>query len=79
MSEGYTIFDISAEDRIGLLFDIIKVFASFNIYVHIVKASTQGIRARDSFYVRTKDKEKITDENLLKAVKEKLLEVIKSS
>ncbi|MGC8941583.1 MAG: [protein-PII] uridylyltransferase [Sulfurihydrogenibium sp.] len=79
MSEGYTIFDISAEDRIGLLFDIIKVFASFNIYVHIVKASTQGIRARDSFYVRTKDKEKITDENILKAVKEKLLEIIKSS
>lgn len=78
MSEGYTIFDVSAEDRIGLLFDIIKVFASFDIYVHMVKASTQGLRARDAFYVRTKDKEKITDSNFLKNVQEKLLEVIKS-
>ncbi|WP_297888175.1 [protein-PII] uridylyltransferase [Sulfurihydrogenibium sp.] len=78
MSEGYTIFDVSAEDRIGLLFDIIKVFASFDIYVHMVKASTQGLRARDSFYVRTKNKEKILDENLLKSIKEKLLEVIKN-
>ncbi|WP_028951098.1 [protein-PII] uridylyltransferase [Sulfurihydrogenibium subterraneum] len=78
MSEGYTIFDVSAEDRIGLLFDIIRVFASFDIYVHMVKASTQGLRARDSFYVRTKNKEKITDTTLLKAVQEQLLEVIKS-
>ncbi|MFN4306663.1 [protein-PII] uridylyltransferase [Sulfurihydrogenibium azorense] len=78
MSEGYTIFDVSAEDRIGLLFDIIKVFASFDLYVHMVKASTQGLRARDAFYVRTKDKEKITDSNFLKNVQEKLLEVIKS-
>ncbi|MFN3978501.1 MAG: [protein-PII] uridylyltransferase [Sulfurihydrogenibium azorense] len=78
MSEGYTIFDVSAEDRIGLLFDIIKVFTSFDLYVHMVKASTQGLRARDAFYVRTKDKEKITDSNFLKNVQEKLLEVIKS-
>ncbi len=79
MSEGYTIFDISAEDRIGLLFDIINVFASFDIYVHMVKASTQGLRARDSFYVRTRNKEKILDEKLLKSIQEKLLEVIKTS
>ncbi|MEJ5172950.1 MAG: [protein-PII] uridylyltransferase [Hydrogenothermaceae bacterium] len=76
MSDSYTIFDISAEDRIGLLFDIIKVFADFNIYVHIAKVSTQGIRARDSFYVRTKDRQKITDEKILEDVKRELLRLI---
>lgn len=77
-SDSYTIFDISAEDRIGLLFDIIKVLSKFDLYVHIVKATTQGERARDSFYVRTKDMKKITDEKLLDKVKKELLDVIKS-
>ncbi len=77
MSDSYTIFDISAEDRIGLLYDIIKVFDRFNLYVHIAKVSTQGVRARDAFYVRTKDKAKIQDEELLKNVKKELLSVIK--
>ncbi len=77
MSENYTIFDISAEDRIGLLFDIINIFAKFDIYVHMVKASTQGLRVRDAFYVRTKDKQKIYDENLLNRIKDEILEIIK--
>lgn len=64
-SDSYTIFDISAEDRIGLLFDIIKVFSEFDVYVHIAKVSTQGIRARDAFYVRTKGREKINDKQTL--------------
>lgn len=76
MSDSYTIFDISAEDRIGLLFDIIKVFSEFNIYVHIAKVSTQGIRARDAFYVRTKDREKIMDRDFLSTVKQKLLKAL---
>ena len=77
MSDSYTIFDISAEDRIGLLYDIIKVFDKFDIYVHIAKVSTQGERARDAFYVRTKDKKKIYDEELLEKVKAELLANIK--
>ncbi|MCX7738199.1 MAG: [protein-PII] uridylyltransferase [Hydrogenothermaceae bacterium] len=78
MSDSYTIFDISGEDRVGLLFDIVNAFSEFDIYVHIAKVSTQGIRARDAFYVRTKDKRKITDINMLEKVKERLLRVITS-
>ena len=78
MSEVYTIFDISGEDRVGLLFDIFKVFAMYDLYVHIVKVVTQGERIRDAFYVRTKDKKKITDEKLIEEIKEKLLAVIKA-
>lgn len=77
MSDSYTIFDISAKDRIGLLFDIIYVFSKFDLYVHIAKVTTQGERARDSFYVRTKDKTKINDEKLIEKVKKELLKVIK--
>ena len=78
LSDSYTIFDISAEDRIGLLFDIIKVFDRFNIYVHIAKVSTQGERARDAFYVRDLNKNKIYDEELLSKIQGELLKVLKS-
>ncbi len=76
-SDIYTIFDVSGEDRIGLLFDIFKVFTRFNLFVHIAKVVTQGERIRDAFYVRTFDKEKLTDELIIKEVKEELLKVLK--
>ncbi len=77
MSDSYTIFDISGEDRIGLLFDIFKVFAKYGVYVHIVKVTTQGERIRDSFYVRTAEKKKIEDEEMLKNIKEDILKILK--
>lgn len=76
-SDSYTIFDISAEDRIGLLFDIIKVFSEFGIYVHIAKVSTQGMRARDAFYVRTDRKTKIEDPELINLITNRLCTKIK--
>ncbi len=78
MSDSYTIFDVSGADRIGLLFDIFKIFDKYNIYVHIVKVTTQGERIRDSFYVRTANKEKIKDEELLNNIKEDILKVLQA-
>ena len=78
MSDSYTIFDVSGADRIGLLFDIFKVFDKYNIYVHIVKVTTQGERIRDAFYVRTANKEKIKDEKILKDIKEDILKVLQT-
>ncbi|WP_457623698.1 [protein-PII] uridylyltransferase [Persephonella sp.] len=76
-SDIYTIFDVSGEDRIGLLFDIFRVFSRFNLFVHIAKVVTQGERIRDAFYVRTYDKGKLVDEKILKEVKEELMKVLK--
>ncbi|WP_456401551.1 [protein-PII] uridylyltransferase [Persephonella sp.] len=77
-SDIYTIFDVSGEDRIGLLFDIFKVFSRFNLFVHIAKVVTQGERIRDAFYVRTFEKEKLTDEKVIEQVKEELMKVLRS-
>ena len=75
-SDRYTIFDISGEDRIGLLFDIYKVFTKYNLFPHIAKVSTQGERVRDAFYVRTCEQGKLEDKGLLEKVKKDLLEVL---
>ena len=75
-SDSYTIFDISGEDRIGLLFDIFKVFCEYKLFVHIAKVSTQGERIRDAFYVRTLDNKKIEDKKILEEIREKLLKIL---
>ena len=75
-SDRYTIFDISGEDRIGLLFDIYKVFSKYKLFPHIAKVSTQGERVRDAFYVRTCDQKKLEDKKLLEDVKKDLLKVL---
>ncbi len=75
-SDRYTIFDISGEDRIGLLFDIYKVFSKYKLFPHIAKVSTQGERVRDAFYVRTYDQKKLEDKKLLEDVKKDLLKVL---
>ena len=75
-SENYTIFDISGKDRIGLLFDIFKVFSKYKLFVHIVKVATQGERIRDAFYIRTCDNKKVENKELLDKVKSELLEVL---
>ena len=75
-SDRYTIFDISGEDRIGLLFDIYKVFSKYNLFPHIAKVTTQGERVRDAFYVRTCNQGKLEDKELLEKIKEDLLKIL---
>ncbi len=75
-SDRYTIFDISGEDRIGLLYDIFKVFSKYHLFPHIAKVSTQGERARDAFYVRTCEQGKLEDKEVLEKIKQDLLKVL---
>jgi hypothetical protein len=44
----------------------------------MVKASTQGLRVRDAFYIRTKNKEKVYDKKLLEKVQNEILELLKN-
>jgi [protein-PII] uridylyltransferase len=57
----YTLIEISAPDRIGLLYDIAHVMAGLLLEVRLAKADTLGERARDVFYVRGADGKKIED------------------
>ena len=52
VSDTYTVLDIHAQDRRGLLFDITKELVDLGLYVHLAKISTKGDSASDIFYVR---------------------------
>lgn len=51
-SSDYTIIDIRAPDRVGLLFDIARRLYQLGLYMGVAKISTQAQEAVDTFYVQ---------------------------
>ncbi len=51
-SDFFTVIEVGAPDRIGLLFDITRTFAELALDVHLAKVATYGHRVVDAFYVR---------------------------
>jgi [protein-PII] uridylyltransferase len=60
-SDFYTVVEVGAPDRIGLLFDITKTLADLELDVHVAKVATYPGRVIDAFYVRNVDGTKVTD------------------
>lgn len=51
-SDFFTVVEVGAADRIGLLFDVTRTFAELGLDVHLAKVVTYGARVVDAFYVR---------------------------
>ena len=52
VSDFFTVIEVGAPDRLGLLFDITRTFAELQLDVHLAKVATFGGRVVDAFYVR---------------------------
>jgi [protein-PII] uridylyltransferase len=61
-SDAFTVIEIAAADRIGLLFDITRTFAELQVDVHLAKVATYGVRVIDAFYVRDGLGRKLVDD-----------------
>ncbi len=72
-SDFYTVMEVSASDRIGLLYDVAHVLQERGICVHLAKIATFGDRVADAFYVRDAHGQKVEDPELLEAVQADLL------
>jgi [protein-PII] uridylyltransferase len=51
-SDFFTVIEVGAPDRIGLLFDVTRTLAELGLDVHLAKVATYGGRVVDAFYVR---------------------------
>lgn len=60
-SDFFTVVEVSAPDRLGLLFDLASTFSEHDLDVHVAKVATYGPRVVDVFYVRDSAGEKIND------------------
>jgi [protein-PII] uridylyltransferase len=73
-SGKYTVLEINARDRTGLLYDLTSVLYGQRISIYSAHIATYGERAVDVFYIRELDGRKITHPGRLRSLESKLLE-----
>jgi [protein-PII] uridylyltransferase len=75
-SDFYTIADITADDRLGLLHDLTRVIAEHGFAIYISKAATTLDQVTDTFYLKDRNGKKITDIDELESLRADLCEVV---
>jgi [protein-PII] uridylyltransferase len=73
VSDQYTVIDVHAEDRIGLLYTMTSCLAAQGVYIHSAKVTTEQDRAIDAFYVSDVFGHKIVDEGKCRKIRAALL------
>ncbi|SPD71929.1 Bifunctional uridylyltransferase/uridylyl-removing enzyme [uncultured Desulfobacterium sp.] len=71
-SDFFTIIEVFADDRVGLLYEITQVLSALKLDIRIAKIATKADQIADIFYVRDFDGQKIEDEGQLKEIREAL-------
>ncbi len=77
-SDFYTIVDVLANDRLGLLHDLTRVIAEHGYEVYISKAGKVLDQVSDTFYLKDGEGRKISDEGATSALRRDLLAAIRS-
>jgi [protein-PII] uridylyltransferase len=77
-SDFYTIVDVLANDRLGLLHDLTRVIAEHGYEVYISKAGKVLDQVSDTFYLKDAEGRKISDEEAIAALRRDLLAGIRS-
>jgi [protein-PII] uridylyltransferase len=71
-SDEYTIIDVFASDRPGLLYTITRTLSELGLSIARAKISTEATKAIDSFYVRDTEGKKITSAERLTEARDRL-------
>jgi [protein-PII] uridylyltransferase len=72
-SDFYTIVDVAANDRLGLLHDLTRVIADHDLEIYISKASSVLDQVADTFYLKDREGRKLHDAERLAALERDLL------
>ena len=62
----YTLLDIQTPDRLGLLYDLLRAMGSVGLIIELSRITTEMDVAMDSFYIHSKDGQKVTDPAAIK-------------
>ena len=72
-SDLYTIVDVEANDRLGLLHDLTRTIAEHGYEIYISKAGTVLDQVADSFYLKDRDGKKLRDVKAIERLRQDLL------
>jgi len=73
-----TVLQVITPDRPGLLARLANIFARFELILYNAKISTLGERVEDTFYIRDKNNQPITDEKTSDQIKQVIREELDS-
>jgi [protein-PII] uridylyltransferase len=72
-SDFYTIVDITANDRLGLLHDLTRTIADHGCEIYISKAATVLDQVTDTFYLKDAQGKKLSDPDQIERLRAALL------
>jgi [protein-PII] uridylyltransferase len=75
-SEFYTVVDVIADDRLGLLYDVTRTIGEQGFEIYISKAATIKDQVTDAFYLKDGNAKKIKDPASLERLRDALLESV---
>jgi [protein-PII] uridylyltransferase len=73
-SDFYTIADVSANDRIGLLYDLTTAIGDLDLEIYISKAATIRDQVADTFYLKDREGAQVRDAEKLAELRALLFE-----
>ena len=76
LSDDYTIVEVFTFDRTGLLYELARKLHDLQLVIGHAKIGTYLDQVVDVFYVTSSERKKITDQQFLSTLREKLLTVI---
>ena len=78
VSREYTVLDVFAEDRVGLLFTITNTLYHLWLEIHLAKITTMVDQVLDVFYVTDHEGRKIEDPARLETIRHELVQALES-
>ncbi len=76
-SDFYTLIEVAAPDRLGLLHDLASALSGLGLILHLARIATSAGRIHDTFYVRDEGGLKITDPDRAEEIRKALLAAAK--
>ncbi|PLX85153.1 MAG: [protein-PII] uridylyltransferase [Desulfuromonas sp.] len=76
VSDEYTVVDIYAHDKVGLLYQITRTLKELGYYIGVSKISTKVDQIADTFYIQDIFAQKVTFEDKLEELNRRLLECL---
>jgi UTP:GlnB (protein PII) uridylyltransferase len=76
-SDVHTVLDITAPDRLGLLFDLTAHLSRRQWVIHSARVWTEADRAIDSFYLATSEGGRIPDDQARREASEELSRLLR--
>ncbi len=68
-SDFFTVIEVFADDRVGLLYEITRTLFDLRLDIHIAKIATKIDQIADVFYVRDLEGQKVEDPSQIKEIK----------